>query len=181
MNIVKGEMQGLEDCNGLQWVCLPGTPFLGLTSYTQPSTWLLQVEPMLGVTVDWFKGEHLSHWASNYSSPGMLEDGTETERPRNFWVSKQECESMVAFKVTIRPGWGKEATGREWEEMNLMLRGWVPEMERKFSQCLGFWLEFSMRVFTISITSLLKVVWVEFLLDDTRAVFCDTDVYNMGT
>lgn len=61
MNIVKGEMQGLEDCNGLQWVCLPGTPFLGITSYTQASTWLLQVEPMLGVTVDWFKGEHLSN------------------------------------------------------------------------------------------------------------------------
>ena len=51
---------------------------------------------------------------------------------------------MGTFRVTIRPGGEEEATGREWEEMNPILRG-VDSRGRKFWQHLGFWLEFFMR------------------------------------
>lgn len=59
-------------------------------------------------------------------------------------MSKQYCEDMGTFRVTIRPGGEEEATGREWEEMNPILRG-VDSRGRKFWQHLGFWLEFFMR------------------------------------
>lgn len=38
-----------------------------------------------------------------------------------------------------------------------------------------------MRIFIINAPSLLKVVWVEFLFDDTRVVFSNTDMYSTRT
>lgn len=55
--------------------------------------------------------------------PRNFGNGSEARRPRDFWMSKQKCESMGAFRVTIRPERGEDAPGREWEEMSLILRG----------------------------------------------------------